>query len=86
MFKKKSTVNQAMLREELLPEGGGLTADALEALNQETSINASVAGGLLKSQKSRGGSDETRIEGLKEFNKYGDLFQDLTKREHVDTF
>lgn len=30
-------------------------------------------------------SNETKIEGLKEFNKYGDLFQDLTKREHVDT-
>jgi len=30
MFKKKSTVNQKMLKEELLPEGGGLTMDALD--------------------------------------------------------
>jgi len=30
-------------------------------------------------------SDETRIDGLREFNKYGDLFQDLTRRVHVNT-
>jgi hypothetical protein len=30
-------------------------------------------------------SDQTFIEGLKQFNKYGDLFQDLTKRTYIDT-
>ena len=31
-------------------------------------------------------SDDTHIAGLDEFNKYGDLFQDLTKRIHINTF
>lgn len=31
-------------------------------------------------------SDDTHIPGLDEFNKYGDLFQDLTKRNHINTF
>ena len=57
--------------------------DALAALNAENDVDASPRYPL-RSQKSKL-SNETRIEGLKEFNKYGDLFQDLTKREHVDT-
>jgi hypothetical protein len=43
-----------------------------------------VSGFLKKSVKSRT-SDQTYIEGLKQFNKYGDLFQDLTRRTYVDT-
>ena len=30
-------------------------------------------------------SDETYIEGLDQFSKYGELFQDLTLRTYVDT-
>ena len=30
-------------------------------------------------------SDETRIDGLEQFNQYGDLFRDLTLRTFVDT-
>ena len=78
---KKSSVKQNQLMESLLPEGGELNAEALAALNEE---NADGPDTSYQRSKSRL-SNETKIEGLKEFNKYGDLFQDLTKREHVDT-
>jgi len=79
-FNKNKKVNHDMLREGLLAEGGGLTADALEMLDKDTAINKSE----LRRSKSRL-SDETVIRGLKEFDKYGPLFQDLTKRTFMDT-
>lgn len=41
--------------------------------------------GSIRKSKSRL-SDSTHIAGLENFNKYGDLFQDLTLRTAVDTF
>ena len=81
MFKSKSKkVNNAMLKEGLLAEGGGLTAANLAQLNGiNDSRDEDVA------SKKSGKSDVTYIEGLKEFNKYGDLFQDLTHRVYVET-
>lgn len=53
----------------------------------DPSLNSSqpaLARQFTKSKKSKS-SDQTVIEGLKQFNKYGDLFQDLTRRTWVDT-
>ena len=63
-------------------EGGGLNKDALAAFNKETGINNS---GMMMSKEDDEISDKTHIEGLEEFNKYGDLFQDLTKRHIIET-
>ena len=91
MFKKKSkNPNKAMLKEGLLYEGGGLNSESLAKLNKgNRAINGSeVSGysgeGSVKKSKSRL-SDSTYIEGLDNFNKYGDLFQDLTSRTAIDT-
>lgn len=72
-------------------EGGGLNAEALAALNKKNKgINHSDDGSAYESEasirksKSRL-SDSTHIAGLENFNKYGDLFQDLTLRTAVDT-
>ena len=72
-------------------EGGGLNAESLAALNRgNKGINNSDDGsaysgeGSLRKSKSRL-SDSTHIAGLENFNKYGDLFQDLTLRTAVDT-
>jgi hypothetical protein len=85
MFKKSKRVNDKMLKEGLLTEGGGLDASKLAQL--ETGINGSGVNdptyGLKKSRSTA--SDETRIEGLEQFNQYGDLFRDLTLRTWIDT-
>jgi hypothetical protein len=80
-----------MLKEGLLFEGGGLNANALAQLNQDNkAINGSDAAsdysreGSLRKSKSRM-SDTTHIDGLENFKKYGDLFQDLTLRTAIDT-
>jgi hypothetical protein len=92
MFKKQSkNPNKAMLKEGLLMEGGGLNAEALSQLNKgNKAINGSDAGsgysgeGTISRSKSRI-SNTTHIAGLDNFNKYGDLFQDLTLRTAIDT-
>lgn len=61
-------------------EGGDLNANNLAALDDQHAINNEVS--LVKSKV----SDDTHIHGLPEFNKYGDLFQDLTKRNNINTF
>ena len=73
-------------------EGGGLNADALKALNDTnnkttTDINDSDGNYSAAKQsftKSKY-SEDTHIEGQAELNKYGELFQDLTKRTFIDT-
>jgi hypothetical protein len=96
MFKKKSKNPQkAMLKEGLLCEGGGLNAESLARLNQSRkkhkindsdgeSDGLSGKSGSFKKSKSKM-SDSTYIEGLENFKKYGDLFQDLTIRSYIDT-
>jgi hypothetical protein len=83
MFKKKS-VNDNGLKDSLL-EGGGLNADALKALN--TGINESDPDFTRQTTKSRKSmnSDQTYIDGLKQFDKHRDMFKDLTKRSYIDT-
>tara|TARA_B110000285_G_C15078108_1_gene591907 strand:+ start:162 stop:1631 length:1470 start_codon:yes stop_codon:yes gene_type:complete len=81
-------------------EGGdglsGLNANALAKFNQQNrnNINNSDAGNssyagseppLEKKMTRSKLSDETHIEGLEQFNKYGELFQDLTLRTFIDT-
>ena len=78
---KKNKATHDQLHEGLLAEGGGLNAGALAQLN---GINGSFQEEDERDKISKG-SAETYIEGLKQFNKYGDLFQDLTKRTYVDT-
>jgi hypothetical protein len=79
-----------MLKESLLCEGGGLNAESLAALNKGHGLNNSALGSdvsadqSVKKSKSRL-SDSTHIAGLENFNKYGDLFQDLTLRTAIDT-
>jgi hypothetical protein len=81
-----------------LEDGGGLTAGNLEKLNQRNrkhDINGSDgdAGSAHEShdlshdEKEKGRDDDrsTAIDGFKEFDKYGPLFQDLTTRQHIDT-
>jgi hypothetical protein len=60
-------------------EGGGLDQNALDKLNADFDKN-----NKLVRQKTRT-SDETRIEGLDQFQEHADLFQDLTKRRFIDT-
>jgi hypothetical protein len=85
MFKRNKRVQDKRLKESLLMEGGGLDASKLAQL--ETGINGSGVNnptyGLKKSRSTA--SDETRIEGLEQFNQYGDLFRDLTLRTWIDT-
>jgi hypothetical protein len=81
MFTKKR-VNDKMLKEGLLMEGGGLDASKLAQLETGNADNNPSYG--LKKSKSTA-SDETRIEGLEQFNQYGDLFRDLTLRTWIDT-
>jgi len=79
------------ISEPLLPEGGGSTgldANKLAGLNEEyNKENVQVD----KERRSRRrsiasrGSDETRIDGLKQFAEYEDLFSDLTLRNWIDT-
>jgi hypothetical protein len=38
-----------------------------------------------KKEKGRDDDRSTEVEGFKEFDKYGPLFQDLTTREHIET-
>ena len=78
-----------MLKEGLLAEGGGLDANALAQLNAINDANSSsnkdpTERRSLKKTLSRA-SDETMIQGLEEFNRYGNLFGDLTTRQYVET-
>ena len=66
---KKNKVNKDQLHEGLLAEGGGLTKDALAQLG-----GGRINGSEYEKDKVSKGSAETYIEGLKQFNKYGDLF------------
>jgi hypothetical protein len=81
MFKgsKSKKVQKDMLKEGLLTEGGGLDASMLRKLNERNSEKTPS-----KKSKTKA-SDETEIVGLGEFNKYGDLFKDLTTRTFIDT-
>jgi hypothetical protein len=65
-------------------EGGGLNADALATLNRQNN-DPSLSQSMLSRAESRM-SDDTHIPGLGEFTKYGDMFQELTKRHKVETF
>ena len=99
MFKTSKKVTKAMLKEGLLAEGGGLTEGALAKLNEQnraTAINDSDGEnpGLEKKPTFKRAqsklSDETKIDGLEEFDKYKNsqgrsLFEDLTVRSFVDT-
>ena len=75
-----------MLKEKLLHEGGTtLDAKSLEKLNKEYALNNSEISRMLTGAIRSKLTDETKIQGLEQFNQYGDLFQDLTKRTFVDT-
>jgi hypothetical protein len=76
--------------------GGGLNANSLAKLNKQNrgnindsdNANSSYAGSnppFEKKMTRSKMSDETHIEGLEQFNKHGELFQDLTLRTFIDT-
>lgn len=83
-LKKKNKNVYPDLKESLL-EGGGLTAGALKMLDSvNDEINKSLKGHGSKSKMTKS-SDQTHIEGLKQFSEHQQLFRDLTIRKFVDT-
>lgn len=87
---KKKSVKQALLEDQ--HEGGGLDAKALARLpnskkygEDEDEVVKPAMGSRRQSRSKSRASDETRIDGLEQFDQYGDLFRDLTLRTFVDT-
>jgi hypothetical protein len=79
MFKKK--VNDDYLNADSLMEGGGLSKSDLKNL-KGAAINGSEEDAQSSGSKKTGLTD---IQGFKEFEKYGNLFQDLTHRQMIQT-
>lgn len=90
MINRKSKKVNSDLKEGLLAEGGTLTEDNIKFLNNQHDTNFALNESefdLSQSmiERKRRNSDGSHIDGLKQFDKHSHLFQELTKRQAVDT-
>ena len=82
MFKKKDD-SYAMVNDSQLLEGGSKATGLNDSGDESHDLDAADEKFGAKSQQEL--QQSTVIDGFAEFDRYGPLFQDLTKRHCVDT-
>lgn len=77
----RNSLKKSLLEDEF--EGGELNAANLMSLNDSRGPDDNMSKSFLS--KSMHDETSTEIEGFSEFDKYGSLFKDLTKRHYMST-